>query len=132
MSIRGFVSILSLFSHILEEPAIMQHLAPSPFKFGSRQHQEPALSHCPASSLSTTQSLTVQGGKISQQQERRVADKEGSAEASEREPQGQDALPAETPPDVCEDVLLKTLHDLVVEAVRAEFGLTAPPDASRR
>lgn len=124
---------LSLFRHILTEPAIMRHLAPSDFKSGPRQHQDPTLSYSPMSLYPTTQKLTVQGGRISgQRQQHSMVDKGGTAELLGSEPQTQKTLHADTPPDICEDVLLKTLHNLVVEAVRAEFGLTAPPDASHR
>lgn len=124
---------LSLFRHILTEPAIMQHLAPSDFKSGPRQHQDPTLSYSPMSLYPTTQRLTVQGGRISgQRQQHSMVDEGGTAEPSGSEPQTQKTLHADTPSDICEDVLLKTLHNLVVDAVRAEFGLTAPPDASHR
>lgn len=106
----------------------MQHLEPSVFKFGHRQHQDPTLSLCP-----TSQRLTVQGGKISgQRQQHSMVDKGRAAEPSGSEPQTQKTPYADTPSDVCEDVLLKILHNLVVEAVKVEFGLTASPDASHR
>lgn len=111
----------------------MRHLTPSAFKFGPPQHQDPALSYSSMSLYPTSQRLTVQGGKISgQQQEHSMVGKEGAAEPSESEPQAQTVLPAETPSDMCENVLLKTLHNLVVEAVRAEFGPPATPDSSHR
>lgn len=111
----------------------MQHLAPSAFKSGPRQHQDSTLSHSPMSLYPTTQRLTVQGGRISgQRQQHSMVDKGETAESSGSEPQTQDTLYADTLSDICEDVLLKTFHNLVVEVVRAEFGLTAPPDASHR
>uniref|UniRef100_H3DI31 Uncharacterized protein n=1 Tax=Tetraodon nigroviridis TaxID=99883 RepID=H3DI31_TETNG len=73
--------LTSLFCHILTEPAIMRHLTPSAFKFGPPQHQDPALSYSSMSLYPTSQRLTVQGGKISgQQQEHSMVGKEGAAE----------------------------------------------------
>lgn len=124
---------LAPFRHILTEPAIMQHLAPSAFKSDPRQHQDPTLPHSPMSLYPTTQRLTVQGGRIGgQRQQLSLVDKGGPAEPSGSEPQTQKTLHTDTPFEMCEDVLLKTLHNLVVEAVRVEFGLTAPPGASHR
>lgn len=123
---------LSPFSHILTEPAIMQHLAPSPFKPGARHLQDPTLSDSLMSVHPTTQRLTVQGGRIRGQRQRHsLLDREGTAEPSGREPETR-KLHADAPSDVCEDVLLKTIHSLVVDAVKAEFGLRAPPGAPHR
>lgn len=132
--IRGFVcnarliAKMSIFRHILTGPAIMQHLTLSTFKSAPRRPQdEDKLLH-PA-----TQRLNVQGGRISRQPpQHSMLDSRRSAEPPESEPQPQNMLHAVTLSDVCEDVLLKTLHNLVVEAVRAEFDLTTPPHASHR
>lgn len=122
------IAKLSIFRHILSGPAIMQHLTLSTFKSAPRQPQdEDKLLH------PTTQRLTVQGGRISMQpRQHSMLDNRRSAEPSESEPQPQNMLHAVTLSDMCEDVLMKTLHNLVVEAVRAEFDLTAPPHASHR
>ncbi|XP_056903447.1 cilia- and flagella-associated protein 65 isoform X2 [Takifugu flavidus] len=118
--------LTSLFWHILTGPAIMQQL--TTFNFSPRQPRDQDMSSQP-----TTQRLTVQGGRISgQPQQHSMLDKKGTAELSGRELQPQNMLHADTPPDMCEDVLLKTLHNLVVETVRMEFDLTAPPHASHR
>lgn len=117
---------LALFRHILTGPAILQHL--TTFRFSPRQPRDQDMSL-----QSTTQRLTVQGGRISgQPQQHSSLDQRGTAELSGPKLQPQNMLHADTPPDMCEDVLLKTLHNLVVEAVRTEFDLTAPPHASHR
>lgn len=97
------------------------------FKFSPRQPQDQDMLQ------PTTQRLTVQGGRLSRQpQQHSMLDKKGTAEPSGRELQPQNMQHVDTPPDMCEDVLLKTLHNLVVETVRTEFDLTAPPQATHR
>lgn len=113
---------LSIFRYILTGPAMMQHLTLSTFESAPRQAQDEDKLLYPA-----TQRLNVQGGRIKRQpRQHSMLDNRRSAEPSESEPQAQDMLQAVTLSDICEDVLLKTLHNLVVEAVRAEFDLTTP------
>lgn len=75
----------------------------------------------------------MQGGRLIRQQEQHsMLDNRGTAESSGRGPHPQNTLHDHTLSDMCEDVLLKTLHTLVAQVVRAESDPTASDSTAHR
>ncbi|KAE8299504.1 Cilia- and flagella-associated protein 65 [Larimichthys crocea] len=114
--------LTSLLRGILDDPAFSQTLITSPSKPITYQQQETS-SH-PAVQPQFQFSGTVAG----QREQHSAVDSESTAGCSETKSHTQNTLHAEhVSSDICEDVLLNTLQNLMMEAVRGELVLTAHP-----
>ncbi|XP_068557648.1 cilia- and flagella-associated protein 65 [Cebidichthys violaceus] len=85
---------------------------------------------CPTVSHLTPKPQTPLSGTAEQKEQHSAADSEGTAGRSRNKPQTRNTPHTEhVPADMCEDVLLNTLQNLMMEAVRGELVLTAHPRA---
>ncbi|XP_037646659.1 cilia- and flagella-associated protein 65 isoform X1 [Sebastes umbrosus] len=131
----------SLLSGVLDDPAFTQSLNTLAFKPIAYQPRETRPSHyssrpsflspppCPTSSHPPPQPQVLLRGKVAGQKEQHNrVDSEGTAGCPRNRPQTQNTPHTErVPADISEDVLLNTLQNLMMEAVRGELGLTAHP-----
>ncbi|CAJ1071355.1 cilia- and flagella-associated protein 65 isoform X4 [Xyrichtys novacula] len=107
----------------------------SGFRSVPRQHPEETLSQCsplptshPTSSsprAAPPPQLLLSETKAGQDQQPALVDRQGTAGGSVKEPQTESMRMAPAGP--CEEVLLRTLQNLMMEAVRGELILTAHP-----
>ncbi|XP_070771214.1 cilia- and flagella-associated protein 65 [Enoplosus armatus] len=146
-------ALTTLIRGILDDPAFTQSLITLASKPITYRLRETSPSHyssfpsspppppCPTSSHPTSQpQLLLSGTMCGQREQHNTVDKEGTAACSGNRLQTQNTLHTEhVPADVSEDVLLNTLQNLMMEAVRGELVLTAhprtvilPPASTRR
>ncbi|XP_068184475.1 cilia- and flagella-associated protein 65 [Antennarius striatus] len=120
--------LTSLLRSIFHDPAFTQCVVASASKAITYESKEPGPSRSPSvpSTLSsaTTPDQPVQlGGTMSRQREQcSTVVSEGTAECLRNTPHTPNV-----PRDLSEEVLLKTLHNLMMEAISGEFALTAHP-----
>ncbi|XP_054471804.1 cilia- and flagella-associated protein 65 [Anoplopoma fimbria] len=134
--------LTSLLSGILDDPVFTQSLTTLPSKPIPYQIQETSSSHCssspspsslPPPDCTTSSHLTpkpqnLSSGTTEQKEQHNTVDKEGTAGYSSNKPQTQNTPHTQhVPADMNEDVLLNTLQNLMMEAVRGELVLTAHP-----
>lgn len=117
---------------VFDDTAFTQSLMGSTSTPTYRQVQEPPASHCSTSSRPAAQDQGKQSGKTAgrKEQQHTTVDSEGIAGRSENRPQTQNTLSthtAQVAADMIEDILLNTLQNLMMEAVRGELVLTAYP-----
>ncbi|XP_044073745.1 cilia- and flagella-associated protein 65 isoform X2 [Siniperca chuatsi] len=133
--------LTTLIRDILDDPAFTHSLITLASKPITYQLQETSPSHwssfpsslppppCPTSSHPTPQPQVLLSGTTAEQTEQHnTVDSEGAAGCSGNRPQTQNTLhTGHVPADISEDILLKTLQNLMMEAVRGELVLTAYP-----
>lgn len=115
---------------VFDDPAFTQSLMGSTSTPTHRQVQEPPATHCSTSSHPAAQHQSRLSGTMAGQKEQQhtTVDSEGTAGRSGNRPQTQNTLHTDqVPADMIEDVLLNTLQNLMMEAVRGELVLTAHP-----
>ncbi|XP_031714488.1 cilia- and flagella-associated protein 65 isoform X2 [Anarrhichthys ocellatus] len=125
--------LTSLLRGVLDDPAFTHYLITLPSKPIPHRLQETSSSHCSSSPSSLLPHLTPKphillSGTAEQKEQHNAVDSEGTAGRSKNEPRTQNTPHTEhVPADMCEDVLLNTLQNLMMEAVRGELVLTALP-----
>ncbi len=140
MCIDGYLTLF-LSRGILDDSAFTKSFIPLASKPITYQHQQTDSSHCSSfpSSLSPAPCNTsshpapqpqalLSGTEAEQREQHHPMDKGRTAGCLGNVHQMQDTLLTErVPADLSEDVLLKTLQNLMMEAVRGELVLTAHP-----
>nr|XP_046260401.1 cilia- and flagella-associated protein 65 isoform X2 [Scatophagus argus] len=112
--------LISLLSGILDDPAFTQSLMTSASK--------PITYHPPFPSSSPQHQILLSETMAEQREQHKEVDSEGTAGCSGNRPQTQETLfSAHVPADISENILLNTLQNLMMEAVRGELVLTAHP-----
>ncbi|XP_051260176.1 cilia- and flagella-associated protein 65 isoform X3 [Dicentrarchus labrax] len=133
--------LTSLLRGILDDPAFTQSLitsAPKPISYQLGENTPSHCSsfpsslpppHCPTSSHCVPQpQVPLSGTMTGHKEQHNPVDSEGTAGCSGNRPETQNTLHTEhVPADMMEDVLLNTLQNLMMEAVRGELVLTAHP-----
>ncbi|KAM9346883.1 cilia- and flagella-associated protein 65 [Symphorus nematophorus] len=115
--------LTSLLSDILDDPAFTQSLIPLASKPITYRLQETPPPRSPSSSHPAPQTQALPSGTVAGQREQHhTVDSEGTAGCSGKTPHAE-----HVPADLSEDVLLNTLQNLMMEAVRGELVLTAHP-----
>ncbi|KAK9537382.1 hypothetical protein VZT92_005007 [Zoarces viviparus] len=130
----------SLLRDVLDDPAFTHYLMTVPSKPIPYRLQETSSSRCSSSPSSlpppdcptvshpTPKPHILLSGTAEQKEQHNVVDSEGTVGRSRNEPRTQNTPHTEhVPADMCEDVLLNTLQNLMMEAVRGELDLTAHP-----
>ncbi|XP_040912258.1 cilia- and flagella-associated protein 65 [Toxotes jaculatrix] len=126
--------LTSVLREILDDSAFAQSLITLASKPITYQPTETSPSHSPP--IGPTPSyrrnpqtqVLLSGTKAGLNEERNTVDREGTAGCSGNTPRTQDTVHTECVlADVTEDVLLNTLQNLMMEAVRGELVLTAHP-----
>ncbi|XP_041807029.1 cilia- and flagella-associated protein 65 [Chelmon rostratus] len=133
--------LTSLLRGILDDPAFTHSLISSASKPFTYQLRETSPSHCSLfhSSLLPSRSSTLSqpapqpqvvlsGTMAGQREQHNSVDNKGTAGCSGNRPHTENAPHTEhVPAEISEDVLLNTLQNLMMEAVRGELVLTAHP-----
>uniref|UniRef100_A0A8C3A4G6 Si:ch1073-349o24.2 n=1 Tax=Cyclopterus lumpus TaxID=8103 RepID=A0A8C3A4G6_CYCLU len=117
---------LSFSRGILDDPAFIHSLVTLPSIPITYQPQETSSSHCPTSPPHLTPKPQVLLSGTAAQKE--PVDREGTAGRLRNQQRTQNTAHTEhVPADTSEDVLLNTLQNLMMEAVRGELVLTSHP-----
>ncbi|XP_035860503.1 cilia- and flagella-associated protein 65 isoform X3 [Sander lucioperca] len=130
--------LTSLLSGILDDPAFTQSLitlASKPITYQLRKTSPSSLPSflpppsCPTiPSHPTHQRQVLLSGTVGQKEQHNTVDSEGTAGCwRNRRPTQNTPHTEHVPADMSEDVLLNTLQNLMIEAVRGELVLTAHP-----
>ncbi|XP_056292370.1 cilia- and flagella-associated protein 65 [Pseudoliparis swirei] len=121
--------LTSLLGGILDDPAFIHSLVTLPSLPITYQLQETSSSHRPTSPPPLTPKPQVLlSGAAAQNEQHHIVDSEGPAGRLRNQRGTQNTAHTEhVPADMSEDVLLNTLQNLMMEAVRGELVLTAHP-----
>ncbi|XP_068428766.1 cilia- and flagella-associated protein 65 isoform X2 [Clinocottus analis] len=122
-------ALTSLLRGVLDDPAFTHSMMTLPSKLIIYRLQKTSSSHCPTSpSHHTPKPQVLLSVTAEQKEQHSTVDSEGTAGRLGNQLPTQNTPHAEhAPADMSEDVLLNTLQNLMMEAVRGELVLTAYP-----
>lgn len=121
---------LSLSRHVLDDPTIQECLTAStskPVPNLSQSLHDPGPSHCPTPHPSSQHLSLLKGTLAGLKKQHNLVESKGTARHLDNVPKTQKMLLAAVPYDLSEGILLNTLQNLMVEAMREELILTAHP-----